>query len=112
MTQRSHFGDLQFLHAMGSEDNEKPHDIPEGLLKWIGIMYKLACGNQGVSELQPLRAHFLAKMFDDSTDPSRGTTLRDLILASTSEYRGSKIPLRALGICMHMIQDSYAMGHV
>jgi hypothetical protein len=112
MTQRSHFGDLQFLHAMGSEDNEKPHDTREGLLNWMGIMYKLACGNQGVSELQPLRAHFPAKMFDDSTDPSGGTTLRDLILASTPEYRDSKIPLRALGICMHMIQDSYAMGHV
>ncbi|KAF3049543.1 hypothetical protein E8E11_001466 [Didymella keratinophila] len=52
MTQKSHFGDLHFLHAMGAADGEMPY------------------------------------------------TTRELI------------PLRVLGICMHMIQDSYAMGRV
>ena len=112
MTQRSHFGDLQFLHAMGSREDERPQDTRDKMLNWMGIMYKLACGNQGVSELQPLRDHFPANMFNDSTDPSGGTKLRDLILATRPEYQDSNIPLRALGICMHMLQDSYAMGHV
>ena len=111
MTQRSHFGDLQFLHAMGSHEGELPYDTRDRLLKWIGIMYKLACTNQGVLELQPLRDHF-PELFTSSTDPSGGTTLRDLILATTPEYRFSNIPLRALGICMHIIEDSYAIGHV
>lgn len=112
MTQRSHFGDLQFLHAMGAADGEMPHITRERMLQWMGVMYKLACGNQGVSEDQHLREHFDDSMFNRKTDPSGGTTLRDLILADRPEYRGSNIPLRALGICMHMIQDSYAMGHV
>jgi hypothetical protein len=112
MTQRSHFGDLQFLHAMGAADNEMPHTTRDRMLQWMGVMYKLACGNQGVSEDQHLREHFDESMFNRTTDPSGGTTLRDLILADRPEYRDSNIPLRALGICMHMIQDSYAMGHV
>jgi hypothetical protein len=110
MTQRSHFGDLQFLHAMGAADHEMPHTTRERMLHWMGVMYKLACGNQGVSENQSLREHFDDSMF--SGTPSGGSSLRDLILADRPEYRASNIPLRALGICMHMIQDSYAMGHV
>ena len=111
MTQRSHFGNLQFLHAMGVHEGEKPHDTRDRFLKWMGVMYKLACGNQKVSELQPLRDHF-PELFNGSTYPSGGTTLRDLILADRPEYKDSNIPLRALGICMHIIQDSYAVGHV
>ena len=111
MTRRSHFGDLQLLHAMGAHENEMPHDTRDRVLKWMGVMYKLACGNQNVSELQPLRDHF-PESFNDSTDPSGSSTLRDLILATRPEYKYSKIPLRALGICMHIIEDSYAMGHV
>jgi hypothetical protein len=111
MTQRSHFGDLQFLHSMGTHEGEKPYDTRNSILRWMGVMYKLACGNQGVSELDGLRDHF-PDYFNGSTDPSGGTTLRDLILATRPEYKESKISLRALGVCMHMIQDSYAMGHV
>jgi hypothetical protein len=110
MTQRSHFGDLQFLHAMGAADHEMPHTTRERMLHWMGVMYKLACGNQGVSENQSLREHFDDSMFNGT--PSGRSSLRDLILADRPEYRASNIPLRALGICMHMIQDSYAMGHV
>lgn len=112
MTQRSHFGDLQFLHSMGAAENEMPHTTRDRMLQWMGIMYKLACGNQGVSEDQHLREHFDDSMFNHTTNPSGGTTLRDLILADRPEYKDSNIPLRALGICMHTVQDSFAMGHV
>ena len=112
MTQRSHFGDLQFLHSMGAAENELPHTTRDRMLQWMGIMYKLACGNQGVSESQHLREHFDDSMFNRTTDPSGGTTLRDLILADRPEYKDSNIPLRALSICMHTVQDSFAMGHV
>lgn len=60
---------IEVNHCKGTADGQKP--------TWDG--------NQGVSELQSLRAYFPAKMFDDSTDPSGGTTLRDLIPASTPE---------------------------
>jgi len=111
MTQRSHFGDLQFLHSMGWHKGDKPYDTRNSILRWMGVMFKLACGNQGVSELDSLRDYF-PDYFNASTDPSGGTTLRDLILATRPEYKDSKVSLRALGVCMHMIQDSYAMGHV
>ena len=111
MTKRSHFGDLQFLHAMGAHEGEMPYSTRDRFFKWLGVMFKLAYGNQGVSEYQPLRDHF-PELFSGSTSPSDGATLRDLILSSTPEYRYSNVPLRALGICLHIIEDSYAIGHV
>ncbi|KAK6507218.1 hypothetical protein TWF481_005668 [Arthrobotrys musiformis] len=110
MTQRSHYRDLQFLHAMGSRDGELPHHTRGRLLDWMGVMYRLACGDQGVEENHDLREHFPG-LFSGDTDPSEWATLRDLILGTTPEYRNTQIPLRALGICLHTIQDSYAMGH-
>lgn len=44
MTVRTHRGDLQFLRAMGSFDGEGPQDTRSHILKWIEVMYKLACG--------------------------------------------------------------------
>lgn len=111
MTQRSHFHDLQFLHAMGSREGELPNDTRKNILDWMGVMYRLACGNQGVQENDPLKAH-LPGLFNGSTNPPEWFSLRDLILATTPGYRDTRIPFRALGICLHIIQDSYAKGHV
>lgn len=111
MTQRSHFGNLQFLHSMGCSEGEQPQDTRDRILKWLGIMYKLACGGQGVKELDPVGNHF-PEHFNNKTDPSKGTTMRDLITASTPEYKAVEISKRALGVCMHAIQDSFAIGHV
>ncbi|KAI1488805.1 hypothetical protein F5X96DRAFT_684714 [Biscogniauxia mediterranea] len=38
MTQRSHFGDLQFLHAMGCADGEKPEATKAKLMKWLEVI--------------------------------------------------------------------------
>lgn len=110
MIQRSHFGDLQFLHGMGTKGGEKPEATRARLVSWLEVMYKLACGNQGVHENDKLSDH-LAQHFNDTTNPSGDKTLRDLLLADTSSYTKSNVPMRALGSCLHTIQDSYAIGH-
>lgn len=112
MTRRSHFGDLQFLHAMGSRERELPHYTRDRLLQWMGVMYRLACGDQGISEHHKLGDHFGPEYFDHSTIPSNDRSFRELILATTPNYRASNVAQRALGVCMHMIGDSYAVGHV
>lgn len=111
MIRRSHFGNLQFLHSMGCREGEPAQETVDRILNWMGVMYRLACGNQGVEELDACGKHF-PEHFSNKTDPSKGTTMRDLITASTPEYRWTEISKRALGICMHAIQDSFAIGHV
>ncbi|KAH7241225.1 hypothetical protein BKA59DRAFT_399748, partial [Fusarium tricinctum] len=69
MTVRTHRGDLQFLHVMGSFNGEGPQDTRSHILGWIEIMYKLACGDQGVSTNDPLGKHF-PRHFDNQSTPT------------------------------------------
>ncbi|KAI0127362.1 hypothetical protein BJ170DRAFT_683210 [Xylariales sp. AK1849] len=110
MIQRSHYGNLQFLHAMAAEKGELPEVTRVKLVKWLEVMYKLACGNQGISEGTRLR-ECLPTDFTNSTVPSGEHTLRQLLLSHTPSYRKTNVQLRALGSCLHVIQDSYAIGH-
>lgn len=110
MIRRSHYGDLQFLHAMGSSLDEEPAETLRKLLTWFEVLYKLACGNQGVSDTDKLKQN-LGEWFNSKTSPTDEATLRELILASTPNYNQTNIQRRALGICLHMIADSYAVGH-
>ncbi len=111
MTKRSHFGNLQFLHAMATKLGEPAQTTKDKLMPWLEVMYKLACGDQGVSPNDKLAARF-PNDFNDTTVPNGWATLKDLILATTPGYGWVKFERRALGICLHIIQDSYAIGHV
>ncbi|RMZ72853.1 serine protease abc transporter b family tagd [Pyrenophora seminiperda CCB06] len=107
MTRRSHFGDLQLLHGMASDVGEDPNKTKKNILTWLEVMYKLAVGTE-INE-RDLLCEKLPGSFSAST--SGNQTLRDLLLGRTREYRKVDISRRALGVCLHMIQDSYAVGH-
>jgi len=107
MTQRSHFGDLQLLHGMASAVDEDPNETKKNIFAWLKVMYKLAVGDE-INE-HDLLCDKLSGSFSAST--SGNQTLRDLLLGRTPEYRKADISRRALGVCLHMIQDSYAVGH-
>jgi hypothetical protein len=110
LTQRSHFGDLQFLHSMASGDNEDANTTKANLLGWLEVMYKLAIGIDEVNETDRLDSRFPTR-FSGSSDPSGDKNLRDLILGSQKSYRKIDIRKRALGSCLHAVQDSHAVGH-
>ncbi|KAF4990836.1 hypothetical protein FGRMN_8217 [Fusarium graminum] len=110
MIKRSHMGNLQFFHGMGSKMGEKPQKTRQNILTWMEVMYKLACGDQGVSEKDTLD-NVLPGYFDEDTVPAKTDTLRDLLLATTPKYKKADIQKRAFGVCLHMISDSYALGH-
>lgn len=109
LTRRSHFGDLQFLHSMGSTVGEAPQVTRDKLLQWMGIMYRLALGQDGVSENDSVTKHFPESVFGPEWGSS---SLRALLLSTTPSYDRANVRRRALGVCLHMIQDSYAVGHV
>ncbi|KAK7211149.1 hypothetical protein V2G26_018327 [Clonostachys chloroleuca] len=109
MTRRSHFGDLQFLHSMGSAVGEKPEVTREKLLMWMGVMYRLSLGQDDVSENDSVTKHLPESLFPRSEWTS--VSLRTLLVASTPSYRLTDIRRRALGVCLHIIQDSYAVSH-
>ena len=111
MTRRSHFGDLQFLHAMAAFKGETAQNTKDNVMLWMSVLYKLACGNQDVSEQDTLGGVFNGKFFNDSSTPTSKSSLKDLLLATTTRYMSVDVKLRALGVCIHVISDSFAVGH-
>ena len=116
---RSHFGDLQFLHSMADEPGELPEETKRKIINWIEIMYKLAIGE--ISAQTRLRdveltredgdhIYPLRDLFDAATIPTHDCTIHSFLTADHA-YVNVKHDRRALGSCMHVIQDSYARGH-
>jgi hypothetical protein len=109
LTRRSHFGDLQFLHSMSPNPNENPNNTKADLLVWMKVMYKLAIG-QDIGENDRLDQTLPSK-FSGTSIPKGDSCLRDLFLGNKTAFRRFNIQKRAIGSCLHMIQDSYAVGH-
>jgi hypothetical protein len=118
--ERSHFWDLQFLHAMASSLGEDPHHTLAKIMLWLEIMYKLAT-DQGVSENDKLgdinifsvvntTTYTLKNFFNDDSQPKASDTIKTL-LSANSIYTGLNIKRRAIGTCFHVLEDSYAKGH-
>ncbi len=103
MLGRSHFGDLQFLHSMANKDLEKASATVKLILDWASIAYRIA--TDAIDTRAPLNTDAVANaLISELADMSA----MQLFLAKTSE----EVKSRALGSLLHMIQDSYAGGHV
>jgi len=119
MLHRSHKGDLQFLHAMGSADGELPDDTSAKIRLWIEVMYRTALGEY--TESTTLAAipvvtssrsasYRMDWVFERYTPAPRSMTLKKLLTANT-KYTGLNLQRRALGALLHTIEDSYSHGH-
>ena len=118
LTGRSHFGDLQFFHAMATQDGETPTATRDKVLMWLELMYRLASGERTVSQDTQIQDIHLPQaalqpgtFFSNTSDPPATTTLKSL-LARNGQYANVDIRRRALGSCLHIVQDSYAYGHI
>ncbi len=105
MTARSHFGDLQFFHGMASSDAEAPATTKSHMLNWARFLIKVAKGvittDTKLKDISEVSSLF----------PKQGDlTVKELFGWGKGEF--VKIRQRAVGALFHMIQDSYAHGHV
>ena len=83
---RSHYGDLQFLHSMGCKKDEDPKETKRKIMIWLEVMYKLACGNQGITPGTRISDTPLREFFNDQTAPQASEDLRRLLLGKTTQY--------------------------
>ena len=103
---RSHFGDLQFLHAMASEDGEPASVTKAKILMWAQFTWGVVEGKYRLET--PLRDIPIEGW---KTHFSNGHTVQDLFTMGRPWLR-PHVKALALGSLMHMIQDSFAQGHV
>ena len=113
---RSHFGDMQFLHAMASRTGEKPRDTREKSLRWSEFAYRVARGEiaprANVFELKDSGTTLDAATREWMSDLFRGPgkqlwTVQDVFLPRSNDLR-----LFAFGTLLHLVEDSYSAAHV
>lgn len=107
---RSHFGDLQFLHAMAYAPGQPAVETREDVVEWIEFAWKVASREippeQKLKDIDnpTLKMHFGCSEW----------TVADLyILGRQDAASGLRPRLHqiAFGSILHTVQDSFAAGH-
>lgn len=109
---RSHFGDLQFLHAMASAMGDPAQQTRARILTWAEFTWKVqsivpaeriaANARVGSLAIAGLADHFPAR---------EERTVQDLFTLGRPWFRHQLADV-AFGSLLHMVQDSFAGGHV
>jgi hypothetical protein len=107
MLARSHFGDLQFFHAMASQDGETAGETQKRVMMWAEFTWKVASDEYALNT--PLADVSIAG-FDDFFGLS-GWTVQDLFTVGNPALR-PHIEDLAFGSILHTVEDSFAKGHV
>lgn len=104
---RVHFGDLQFLHAMATTDGEKAGVTHEKILMWAEFTWRIMSGEYEIGTY--LRDVKVAGLNETISRPD--WRIQDLFTYGFDRVR-PYIKEVAFGSLLHMVQDSFAGGHV
>ncbi len=108
MLNRSHFGDMQFLHSMASRVGDRAQDTKFTIMMWAEFAYKVAIGEiQGSTRLKDVPISGFNRFF-----PGHEATVENLLLMGDTTDRGSSLKNFAFGTLLHMVQDSFSESHV
>jgi hypothetical protein len=102
---RSHYGDLQFFHAMAANDGERAVDTQRRLKMWAQFLWGVALGQ--VRTDKPIRDLGFA---DLKTYFPGEITVTNLFSTGLPEVR-KDLDKVALGVLLHMVQDSFSAAH-
>lgn len=103
---RSHFGDLQFLHAMASQEGDSPEKTKQRIMMWAQFAWGVADGTYPINTyLKDVKIEGWEQSFNNAQ------TVQDLFTAGRPWLR-AHVSEVALGSLLHMVQDSFAGGHV
>ena len=106
---RSHFGDMQFLHSMASRLGDRAQETKTSILLWAEFAYKVAIGSiPAYTMLKDVPIRDIAK----KVFPNQEATVENLFLMGDETYRGGELKDFAFGTLLHMVQDSFSESHV
>ena len=115
-TLRSHFGDMQFLHAMASRAGETAPDTREKAMRWAQFSYRVARGEidasanvfalrDAGSTMDAATREWVSSLF--RAPEKKLWRVQDVFLPKAGELR-----LVAFGTFLHLVEDSYSASHV
>jgi hypothetical protein len=107
MLYRTHFGDLQFLHAMATQDGEPARDTKARLMGWFEFAWGAALGEYALdTRLKDIDNPTIQAAFGKSE-----WRLLDLYTQGASGGLRQHVADVAFGSLLHAVEDSYAGGH-
>lgn len=106
---RSHFGDLQFLHAMATHDNENASVVRDRIITWAEFTWRTALGEFSLStRVRDVPVGGIIEFFG-----TKGWSIQDLFALGNPHVRKpDNMSELAFGSLLHMVEDSFAEGHV
>jgi hypothetical protein len=107
MLYRVHFGDLQFLHSMASQDGEVPEATRAKIMMWAEFTWGLA--TQTLPRDRYLRELGVPELGTYFPGDQSATILFSL---GYPGFQNSQISEVALGSLLHLVQDSFSKSHV
>jgi hypothetical protein len=104
---RTHFGDLQFLHAMASRDGVDPDETRQLMLGWAEFNWRIISGEYSLeTRLSGIDLPTIKRNFWKS-----GWQVQELYTLGSPGLRPYLKDV-AFGSVLHTLQDSFAEGHV
>lgn len=104
---RSHFGDLQYLHAMATANDVEPVHTQRSIVEWAEFTWRIMLGEFDLgTELSDIAIPSITAGFGRS-----GWHVQDLFTLGSPGLR-AHIQDVAFGSLLHTLQDSFAQGHV
>lgn len=102
---RSHFGDMQFIHAMAVRDGIPAKVTLNKILMWAEFTYKVAIAEiAGDTRISDVPVKGFPELFSKNADIYN----KDII----SLFHSKNVERIALGSLLHLIQDSFSLSHV
>ena len=108
---RSHFGDLQFLHAMAIADGEPAEQTRRNVLAWAEFAWRTAI-RETRFDSQRVVARLPIDGFAERFRFNQDWRIQDLFtLGDDTARRDDRLQRVAFGSLLHVVQDSFAAGH-
>jgi hypothetical protein len=104
---RSHFGDLQFLHAMSRDEGTAPEATRRKILQWIEFAWRVFTKEirpdtlLNSVEIPTIREHFGCSQW----------TVADIYVLGRGQWLLPKLSDIAFGSVVHTVEDSFAAAH-
>ncbi|MFT3736216.1 MAG: hypothetical protein QM776_14555 [Rhodocyclaceae bacterium] len=108
---RSHFGDLQFLHAMAPKAGVSPRDTKAKLLMWAEFTWRIQSKKEDYIPSTTKTGEVPISGFLEHFPKSEGRTIEELF-AVGRPWLKLQIEDVAFGSLLHVVEDSFAGGHV
>jgi hypothetical protein len=113
---RSHFGDMQFLHAMAARSGERPADTREKALRWLEFSYRVARGEIGPQvnvfslrdsgiDMDTATREWVSALF--RAPEKQLWRVQDVFVPGVGDIKRV-----AFGSFLHLVEDSYSAAHV